>query len=107
MFFISAFMLENEKFSMEEINKLLDMTIEFSRYMQQDIPVVNHFLGEYLYFNTGEYQSKLLMLLQWMTSLSISGIFSINVFIKGFYAKYYIIKNNINKKKTFLKIKNL
>ncbi|PBC28501.1 Centromere protein I [Apis cerana cerana] len=71
---IRAFMLENEKFSMEEINKLLDMTIEFSRYMQQDIPVVNHFLGEYLYFNTGEYQSKLLMLLQWMTSLSISDL---------------------------------
>ncbi|XP_043510095.1 centromere protein I-like isoform X3 [Frieseomelitta varia] len=72
---VRAFMLENEKFSMEEINKLLDVTIEFSRYMQQDVLVVNRFLDEYLYFNTGEYQTKLLALLQWMTSMTITGIF--------------------------------
>lgn len=65
--------MENEKFSEEEINKLLDMTIEFSRYMQQGILVVNRFLHEYLYFNTGEYQSKLLALMEWMTTVSISG----------------------------------
>lgn len=78
--------MENEKFSTEEINKLLDITIEFSQYMQQDILVVNRFLDEYLYFNTGEYQSKLLVLLQWMTSVSISGIFSF-IFIKGLRTK--------------------
>nr|XP_033195550.1 centromere protein I-like isoform X1 [Bombus vancouverensis nearcticus] len=71
---VRAFILENEKFSTEEINKLLDITIEFSQYMQQDILVVNRFLDEYLYFNTGEYQSKLLVLLQWMTSVSISDL---------------------------------
>ncbi|XP_043800263.1 centromere protein I-like [Apis laboriosa] len=96
---IRAFMLENEKFSMEEINKLLDMTIEFSRYMQQDIPVVNHFLSEYLYFNTGEYQSKLLMLLQWMTSLSISDLQEkILVHVQNmFYESSLIIKCEIIK----------
>nr|XP_034184173.1 centromere protein I-like [Osmia lignaria] len=71
---IRAFILENEKFSEEEINKLLDMTIEFSRYMQQGILVVNRFLDEYLYFNTGEYQSKLLALMEWMTTVSISDL---------------------------------
>ncbi|KZC12731.1 Centromere protein I, partial [Dufourea novaeangliae] len=71
---IRAFILEDEKFSDEEINKLLDMTAEFSRYMQQGIPVVNHFLNEYLYFNTGEYQSKLLALLQWVTPTSVSDL---------------------------------
>ncbi|XP_076390259.1 centromere protein I isoform X2 [Megachile rotundata] len=71
---VRALMLENEKFSVEEINKLLDMTIEFSRYMQQGVLVVNRFLNEYLYFNTGEYQSKLLMLLQWMTPISSSDL---------------------------------
>lgn len=51
------------------------MTAEFSRYMQQGILVVNRFLDEYLYFNTGEYQSQLLTLLQWMTSVSIGGTY--------------------------------
>ncbi|CAK9816614.1 Centromere protein I [Anthophora quadrimaculata] len=71
---IRALMLENDKFSVKEIDRLLDMTVEFSRYMQQGIPVVNHFLDAYLYFNTGEYQSKLLALLQWMTSVSASDL---------------------------------
>ncbi|XP_076767150.1 centromere protein I [Xylocopa sonorina] len=69
-----ALILENEVFSMEEINMLLDMTIEFSRYMQQGIPVVNRFLDEYLYLNSGEYELKLLALIQWMTSVSISDL---------------------------------
>ncbi|XP_076222544.1 centromere protein I isoform X2 [Nomia melanderi] len=71
---IRAFILENDKFSEEEINKLLDMTAEFSRYMQQGVLVVNHFLSEYLYFNTGEHQSKLLTLLQWISSTSVSDL---------------------------------
>lgn len=71
---VRAFMLENEKFSMEEINKLLDVTIEFSRYIQQDVLVVNRFLNEYLYFNTGEYLTKFLALLQWMTSVTITDL---------------------------------
>ncbi|KOC59649.1 Centromere protein I [Habropoda laboriosa] len=69
-----AFMFENDKFSMKDIDRLLDMTVEFSRYMQQGIPVVNHFLDAYLYFNTGEHQSKLLALLQWMTSVPVSDL---------------------------------
>ena len=71
---IRALILENERIPPEEINNLLDMTAEFSRYMQQGIPVANHFLDEYLYFNTGEYQSKLLALIQWITSISISDL---------------------------------
>mgnify|MGYP004593787299 CR=1 FL=1 len=84
-------MLENEKFSMEEINKLLDVTIEFSRYMQQDVLVVNRFLDEYLYFNTGEYLTKLLALLQWMTSVTITGTF-VNVFVMRFSINIYLFK---------------
>ncbi|KAF3427392.1 hypothetical protein E2986_08348 [Frieseomelitta varia] len=80
---VRAFMLENEKFSMEEINKLLDVTIEFSRYMQQDVLVVNRFLDEYLYFNTGEYQTKLLALLQWMTSMTITEISIHDLFLEN------------------------
>ncbi|XP_076669600.1 centromere protein I [Andrena cerasifolii] len=71
---IRALILENERISPKEINNLLDMTAEFSRYMQQGIPVVNHFLDEYLYLNTGEYQSKSLALIQWITSISISDL---------------------------------
>ncbi|KAG7209382.1 hypothetical protein KM043_015480 [Ampulex compressa] len=69
---IRAFILENEQFSEEEMDRLLDMTVEFSRYMQQGILIVNLFFDEYLYFNTGEYQLKLLALLQWMISVSIT-----------------------------------
>lgn len=72
--FIQAFMLESEQISTEEKDKLLEMTIEFSRYMQQGILVVKHFLGEYLDFNTGSHRSKLLGLLQWMTSVSVTDI---------------------------------
>ncbi|XP_076282987.1 centromere protein I [Lasioglossum baleicum] len=71
---IRAFIVESEKFSEEEKNKLLDMTVEFSRYMQQGMLVVGRFLDEYLYLNTGEHQSKLLALLQWMTSVSVSDL---------------------------------
>nr|XP_033333376.1 uncharacterized protein LOC117224507 [Megalopta genalis] len=71
---IRALILEGEKFSEEEINNLLDMTVQFLRYMQQGILVVGRFLGEYLYFNTGEHQSKILALLQWMTLASVSDL---------------------------------
>lgn len=70
---ILAFILENEKFSEEEMNEFLTMTIEFSRYMQEGILVMKQFLGEYLYYNTGEYLPKLLHLLQWMTIISVAG----------------------------------
>ncbi|XP_076647253.1 centromere protein I [Halictus rubicundus] len=83
---IRAFIVEREKFSEEEINKLLDMTVEFSRYMQQGILVVGRFLDEYLYFNTGEHQSKLLALLQWMTLVSVSDLQNkVLVHVKNMY----------------------
>lgn len=75
-------MLESEQISTEEKDKLLEMTIEFSRYMQQGILVVKHFLGEYLDFNTGSHRSKLLGLLQWMTSVSVTGILLINIIVR-------------------------
>ncbi|XP_032664424.1 centromere protein I-like [Odontomachus brunneus] len=65
-----AFILENGKFSNEEMDKLLTMTAEFSRYMQEGILVIKIFFDEYLYYNTGEYLLKLLDLLQWMTIVS-------------------------------------
>lgn len=55
------------------MDKFLSMTIEFSRYMQEEILVVKLFFDEYLYYNTGEYLPQLLNLLQWMTSISVAG----------------------------------
>ena len=78
---------------MEEVNKLLDVTIEFSRYMQQDVLVVNRFLDEYLYYNTGEYLTKLLALLQWMTSMTITGIFK-RIYYEIFYKYLYSNESN-------------
>ncbi|KAL6258147.1 hypothetical protein P5V15_010070 [Pogonomyrmex californicus] len=69
---IRAFILENEKFSDEEMDKFLTMTIEFSRYMQEGILIIKLFFDEYLYFNTGEHLLKFLDLLQWMTSISVT-----------------------------------
>ncbi|KAM0733058.1 Centromere protein I [Formica fusca] len=69
-----AFILENGKFSKEEMDKFLSMTIEFSRYMQEEILVVKLFFDEYLYYNTGEYLPQLLNLLQWMTSISVADL---------------------------------
>ncbi|CAL1684747.1 unnamed protein product [Lasius platythorax] len=71
---IRAFILENGKFSKEEMDRFLSMTIEFSRYMQEEILVVKLFFDEYLYYNTGEHLPKLLNLLQWMTSVSVADL---------------------------------
>ncbi|KYN33930.1 Centromere protein I [Trachymyrmex septentrionalis] len=67
-----AFILENGKFSKEEMDKFLTMTIEFSRYMQEGILIVKLFFDEYLYYNSGEHLPRLLDLLQWMTSISVT-----------------------------------
>ncbi|XP_018316696.1 centromere protein I [Mycetomoellerius zeteki] len=67
-----AFILENGKFSKEEMDKFLTMTIEFSRYMQEGILIVKLFFDEYLYYNSGEHLLRLLDLLQWMTSISVT-----------------------------------
>ncbi|KYM93161.1 Centromere protein I [Atta colombica] len=67
-----AFILENGKFSKEEMDKFLTMTIEFSRYMQEGILIIKLFFDEYLYYNSGEHLPKLLDLLQWMTSISVT-----------------------------------
>lgn len=96
--FVSALILENERIPPEEINNVLDMTAEFSRYMQQGVPVVNHFLDEYLYFNTGEYQSKLLALIQWITSISISGISLLIFYIPTLFIDFYVIVTCAQKK---------
>ncbi|XP_072766560.1 centromere protein I isoform X2 [Anoplolepis gracilipes] len=71
---IRAFIWENGKFSKEEMNKFLSMTIEFSRYMQEEILVVKLFFDEYLYYNTGEHLPQFLDLLQWMTSISVADL---------------------------------
>lgn len=83
---ILAFILENGKFSKEEMDRFLSMTIEFSRYMQEEILVVKLFFDEYLYYNTGEHLPKLLNLLQWMTSVSVAGNYKV-VLSKYFFAR--------------------
>ncbi|XP_018394286.1 PREDICTED: centromere protein I-like [Cyphomyrmex costatus] len=67
-----AFIFENGKFSMEEMDIFLTTTVEFSRYMQEGILVVKLFFDEYLYYNSGEHLLRLLDLLQWMTSISVT-----------------------------------
>nr|KAF7438202.1 hypothetical protein H0235_000593 [Vespula pensylvanica] len=69
-----AFILERGKFSKTEMEKILDMTVEFSKYMQQGILVVNLFIDEYLYLNSREHDIKILELLQWMTFISITEV---------------------------------
>lgn len=66
-------MLERGKFSKTQMEQLLDMTIEFSRYMQEGIPVVNFFLKDSFEFMDDEYRSKFLELMQWCTSISVTG----------------------------------
>ncbi|XP_076244985.1 centromere protein I [Calliopsis andreniformis] len=96
---VQAFILENEKFSSEDKSKLLDMTIEFSRYMQQGILVVNHFFDIYFHLSIGNYKSKLLALLQWMTSMSISDLQEkVLVYVKNiFYESSIPVKCDIIK----------
>ncbi|XP_046813147.1 centromere protein I-like isoform X3 [Vespa crabro] len=69
-----AFILERGKFSETEMEKLLDMTVEFCKYMQQGILVVNLFIDEYLYLNSREHDTKILELLQWMTFVSVTEV---------------------------------
>jgi len=69
--------LENGKFSKEEMDKFLTMTIEFSRYMQEGILIIKLFFDEYLYYNSGEHLPRLLDLLQWMTSISVTGNYEV------------------------------
>lgn len=59
------------------MDKLLSMTIEFSRYMQEEILVIKLFFDEYLCYNTGEHLPQLLNLLQWMTSISVAGNYKV------------------------------
>ncbi|KAK2577484.1 hypothetical protein KPH14_003582 [Odynerus spinipes] len=72
--FRRAFILERGTFSQTEMEKLLDMTVQFSRYMQQGILVINLFLDEYLYINSREHDSKILELLEWMTFVSTTEV---------------------------------
>ncbi|XP_043490516.1 centromere protein I-like isoform X2 [Polistes fuscatus] len=67
-----AFILERGNFSEIEMETLLDMTVQFCKYMQQGILVVNLFIEEYLYLNSREHFSKILEILQWMTIISIT-----------------------------------
>lgn len=64
------------------MDKLLAMTVEFSRYMQEGVLVVKLFFDEYLYYNTGEHLPKLLELLQWMTSVSVTGNYQLETILQ-------------------------
>ncbi|XP_011505283.1 PREDICTED: centromere protein I-like [Ceratosolen solmsi marchali] len=65
-----SFIFENGRYFNEEMNKIIDMTIEFFRYMQHGISIVNYFINEYLSCYIEEYNLKLLSLMQW-SSVSI------------------------------------
>lgn len=61
------------------MDQFLTMTAEFSRYMQEGVLVVKLFFDEYLYYNMGEHLPQLLDLLQWMTSISITGNYRLEI----------------------------
>ena len=68
--FWRSFIFEKGRYSDEEMNKILDMTLEFCKYMQHGIPIVNYFINEYLSCYMDEYHMKFLSLMQW-SSVSI------------------------------------
>ncbi|XP_058793739.1 uncharacterized protein LOC131665699 [Phymastichus coffea] len=68
--FWRSFIFENGRYSNEEMNKILDMTIEFSKYMQHGIPIVSYFVNEYMSCYVDDHQLKLLGLMQW-SSISL------------------------------------
>lgn len=70
---LAAFLLERGKFSNDQMEQLLDMTIEFSRYMQEGIPVVNYFIYDYFATMSDDYRSRFLQLLQWCTCIPVAG----------------------------------
>ncbi|XP_015122463.1 centromere protein I [Diachasma alloeum] len=69
-----AFILECSRFSKAQKTQLLEMTIEFCRYMQQGNPVVLRFLLEYLPYESAEYRPHLLGLLEWCTQISVTDL---------------------------------
>ncbi|OXU27791.1 hypothetical protein TSAR_005350 [Trichomalopsis sarcophagae] len=66
-----SFIFENGRYSSDEMNQILDLTMEFSKYMQHGISIVNYFINEYLSCYMDEYEIKLLSLMQW-SSLSVT-----------------------------------
>ncbi|XP_063973147.1 uncharacterized protein LOC135160488 [Diachasmimorpha longicaudata] len=69
-----AFILECNRFSKAQKSQLLEMTIEFCKYMQQGIPVILRFLLEYLPYESAEYRPHLLGILEWCTQISVTDL---------------------------------
>lgn len=65
--FLKSFIIENGRYSSEEMNKVLDLTVEFCKYMQHGIPIIDLFINEYMSYDTDKYHDKLLKLMQWST----------------------------------------
>jgi hypothetical protein len=68
--FWRSFIYENGRYSSEQMNNIIDMTITFCRYMQHGISIMNYFINEYLSWGIDEYNLKLLSLMEW-SSVSI------------------------------------
>ncbi len=62
-----AFIFENGRYTEEEMNQVLEMTLEFSRYMQHGVSIVSHFINDYLSFCVSNHQMQLIALMQWST----------------------------------------
>ncbi|KAK0172686.1 hypothetical protein PV328_005975 [Microctonus aethiopoides] len=80
-----AFIIEGNKFSPSQKGELLDMTVEFCRYMKQGIPVVIRFLMEYLPLESGEYRDKILSLLEWSTFISAVELQDMAIYIETMF----------------------
>lgn len=62
-----AFIFESGRYTDDEMNQVLDMTSEFSRYMQHGVSIVSYFINDYLSFYVDGHQMQLLTLMQWST----------------------------------------
>ncbi|XP_012254093.2 centromere protein I-like isoform X1 [Athalia rosae] len=64
----NAFIIEVEKYSHNERDRLLSMTADLSRYMQQEIMPASRFLHKYIpFWNTKDHRDSILSLIEWMT----------------------------------------
>ncbi|XP_015517168.1 centromere protein I [Neodiprion pinetum] len=71
----NAFIYEVGKFSYQDRERLLFMTAQLSRYMQQEIILVSRFLKNYLpFWNTRDHRDSIFALIQWITISSFTDV---------------------------------
>ncbi|KAL7306327.1 hypothetical protein TKK_0001754 [Trichogramma kaykai] len=65
-----SFIFENGRYSCEEMDSLLNMTLDFFNYMQNGITIVDYFINEYLCSYIDNHQIQIFNLMQWSSASS-------------------------------------